>query len=106
MALATVNDKSYTSLHHGKSITKFTKGNPSRSATFLQREGIQNVFQAFLSRRASRNCSKILEEMLLDGAVSKSAIADFFSSFLVLASRSNQKYIYIAKLFDNDRSCS
>ncbi len=34
------------------------------------------------SRRASRNCSKGLEEMLLDGVANVSAIVDFFPPFL------------------------
>ena len=59
-ALLKEANRSYTSLHHAKSVTKLTEGNPSWSASFLQREGIHIVSNkywclcaAFLSRRAS-----------------------------------------------------
>ena len=79
--------KSYASQHRSVSTTKLTAKNPFRSDPFLKNKGIlQSVFSvsigvcaAFLSRRASRNCSKGLEETLLDGVANESAIVPFCS---------------------------
>ena len=47
------------------------------------------VCAAFLSRRASMNCSKDLKEMLLVGVLNMSAIVDFF--FVFACGTSNRK---------------
>ena len=51
---------------------------------FLKSDGIQNVSSKYWSsaRRASRNCSKGLEETLLGGVVNKSDNVDFFPFLL------------------------
>ena len=78
------------------STTELREGNPSRSGSFLESEGIQSVFhEALMSVQPFPNSIKALEKALLDGVTNESAFFFIFFSFLLVDSLTGSKYLLL-----------